>query len=456
LRLRKDILVHHINAYFNYIQDIPGLSFFRTADILRELKDDKVSGVVGAAICALTALIISPDEDGRKFAQQCKDKVDFYIFCNRGVVSRQSILPLALCCAYDWVTGQYARAYRDRSDAADLILLLNLNWDEKSRPFQEREAMRRLVWFFYIFDRWVAGGFDYLVKLRDEDMKLRLPCDEVAFQDNEPIDMERLQDSPRTLKQWPSMHAFFIRLMQIRHRILDKTKALTNLAAHPNRSRVKASEIMKDIESLRTRLFNLNVALPEMLRDTDKNIDKHYTKPVWTPFVMFHTWLYCLYTDLHRFALPDIREKAATEVLAGLGADFLRTCQAQAVAYSISLARLWQTLRRKVVNRAAGVQSMIVADWMAPACLIQAIKILLVARKYQLWVGVADASPAPRGNSAKPVDGAEIQELLECTLDCLHDFLEIKSDIRILVCYWVEHMSDFEFSSSDRRNSTRG
>jgi hypothetical protein len=221
LQLRKDILVRHINAYFNYVQDIPGMGLFRTSKFLRQLARDEVSGVDAAAICAVTALIMSPDENGRNFARLCKNRVDADIFAYRGTIARHHVLPLALCCAYDWITGQYARSYRDRSDGADLIKLLNLNWDDKkAKDFQEQEAVRRVVWFFYIFDRWVSGGFDYLLKLRDEEMDLRLPCNEIAFQEGQPVDMERLSDAPRDLK-YPSMHAFFIRLMRIRHRILE-------------------------------------------------------------------------------------------------------------------------------------------------------------------------------------------------------------------------------------------
>jgi hypothetical protein len=190
---------------------------------------------------------------------------------------------------------------------------------------------------------------------------------------------------------------------------------------------------MTIVNQLRKRLVDLNAALPDKLKDTDQNIHRHFNTPVWTPFVMFHTWYYCLHSDLHRFALPDMRESATAETLRLLREDFLSKCRAQAVAYSISQARFWQTLRRKVAHRGAGIENMIVLDVMALPCLIQVIKILLVARKHGFWVNVEKNSPAPLRNDSKPIDGPEIQELLECTLQCLQDFLLIKPDITALV-----------------------
>jgi hypothetical protein len=216
----------------------------------------------------------------------------------------------------------------------------------------------------------------------------------------------------------------------------SKTKALTDLAHHPNRSKVRPSEIMHNTEQLRKQLVNLNAALPDSLKDTDKNIERHWKKPAWTSFVMFHTWLYCLFTDLHRFALPDLREKASVVVMNGLTEQFIFSCQRQAVGYSISMARLWQTLRHRRdsrSNQTAGVDRMIVTDWMAPVCLIQIIRILLVTRKHGLWRGVAEVTTAPLRNSNKHIDGAEVQELLECTLECLEDFLAMKPDLEPMV-----------------------
>jgi hypothetical protein len=212
---------------------------------------------------------------------------------------------------------------------------------------------------------------------------------------------------------------------------------------------------MRELEVLRGRLVDLNAALPDSLKDSERNLERHWGKPTQTAYIMYHTWQLTLNIDLNRFALPELREQAAPAVLAALSGDFLRSCGMQAIAYSISMARLWQALRRKVANRPPGIESLVVADWMAPACLIQAIKVLLVARKYCLWAGVAEASPAPLRDKDRPIDGAEVQELLECTLDCLRDFLLIKPDLTSWVCVFCSLGSLSGSLSSPSRATSR-
>lgn len=195
---------------------------------------------------------------------------------------------------------------------------------------------------------------------------------------------------------------------------------MIGLKPHPNRPPFKVSQIMQDVLHLRKKLVDLNAALPETFKDSDANIRRHLGTPEWTPFVMFHTWLYTLYTDLHRFSLPGIRERAAQELVTMFTTDFIQTSRKQAVGYAVSLARFWQTLRLHVANRGPGVESMVTADFMAMTCLAQNTKLLIVARQYRLYHGLQQSTAPLR--SDKDLDDTEIAVLMESNMAALGEF----------------------------------
>jgi hypothetical protein len=44
-----------------------------------------------------------------------------------------------------------------------------------------RESRRRLMWACYVLDAWTGGGVDQLTLLRENDIKIQLPCNERNF-----------------------------------------------------------------------------------------------------------------------------------------------------------------------------------------------------------------------------------------------------------------------------------
>ena len=84
------------------------------------------------------------------------------------------------------------------ANAIRLMLGLQLNWEVpgSKRPFKEQECARRLVWQLFNFDRIFAEGFEAYICCREENMKIRLPCAEEAFNANREVVVEYLNDKP--------------------------------------------------------------------------------------------------------------------------------------------------------------------------------------------------------------------------------------------------------------------
>lgn len=44
-----------------------------------------------------------------------------------------------------------------------------------------RESRRRLMWACYVLDAWTSSGVEHLMLLRENDIKIQLPCNERNF-----------------------------------------------------------------------------------------------------------------------------------------------------------------------------------------------------------------------------------------------------------------------------------
>jgi Fungal specific transcription factor domain len=168
---------------------------------------------------------VSPnDTASRDFAAKCAETVEFHLFRTVGTLSESNVLLFVLSFTYNFFIGQYGKCWQNQALASRLVTGLQLNWEthpEDPRHFLRREVNRRLVWQIFTNDRHLAGGFEEYILLHEEHMKLRLPCNDEAFRENKSVIMERLADtlSTQTLGA-PSISAYYVRLMNIRHHIL--------------------------------------------------------------------------------------------------------------------------------------------------------------------------------------------------------------------------------------------
>lgn len=188
-------------------------------------QDGTFRPVTAAALCSVAAFFVAPaDSSTREFAAKCAEIVEFHLFRTLGSLVESNVILFALSFVYNVFIGQYGKSWQNLALVARLATGLQLNWEaypDDPHHFVQREINRRLVWQIFINDRHLAGGFEEYILLREEHMKIRLPCSDQAFREKNPVVMERISDVPLMKNAGsPSIPAYAVRLLNIRHHIL--------------------------------------------------------------------------------------------------------------------------------------------------------------------------------------------------------------------------------------------
>lgn len=173
-------------------------------------------------MCAVASFFVNPGEAGREFGMKCSDQVDFHIFRNIYRFGEETLILYALNNYFNFLNGSLAKVWQCFGIAIRLMVGLQVNWDilPRNRSFAQQECLRRICWQFFNMDRLLAGGYEEYIACREENMKIRLPCNEAAFRENRAVVVERLHEKPSKNKGTMGIHGYQIRLIDIRHRIL--------------------------------------------------------------------------------------------------------------------------------------------------------------------------------------------------------------------------------------------
>ncbi|KAG8165686.1 hypothetical protein KVR01_004238 [Diaporthe batatas] len=341
-----------------------------------EIDKRELHPIVAAAVCAMTSRIIAPGHEHVPFAEQCADRVDFYLFSNINSLLRKpahkNLVVLVCAICHFWHENQTGKVWMYMSLAARLITALQLNRDGAGGSLVEQEMNRRLVWACYILDRLLADGSDEHLVLRDDNMHLGLPVsDEVLYQ--------AVRD--------------------------EASKAVMSL-----------------VNRLQSQLVVFRTTLPEEFLLTDANINRFLNSPWGPSFIMLHTLSHVLHIDLYRFTVPGIREAASPDLLEELPNDFVYKSQRQAVGYAVSLARFLRVLQLIVARRPPGTstEELLTVDEMFAIYVVQPTKILLAARRHRLFNDL-ESSTAPLARP-EAVDDAALAALVQSNMQLISRF----------------------------------
>lgn len=98
--------------------------------------------------------------------------------------------------------------------------LLQLNHENKSLPFLERESRRRLMWALWVMDTWTSDGRKELILCPANSMRIMLPCDERSFALNIEVQTEHIVPLGRCNEgSTPGLIGYLLRAMNTRHEI---------------------------------------------------------------------------------------------------------------------------------------------------------------------------------------------------------------------------------------------
>ncbi|KAG6045968.1 hypothetical protein E4U39_001782 [Claviceps sp. Clav50 group G5] len=219
--VRRDLLLRHVDAYMDNMYWLPSQGFLHPKSTYTDIENGLLDPVVAAAVCGITSVFVSPNDSGGEFGVKCSAYVEMHLFHNLGHSSDQNLVLLALSITINLIRGEFAKLWQWFDVASRLVLELRLNWDvfPPDRSFAQQESLRRIVWHLFYLDRMLAGGSDEHIACRAEDMKIALPCTEPAYREDRVVRAERLYDKPGAHPSTLNLHAYQLRLIDLRHRI---------------------------------------------------------------------------------------------------------------------------------------------------------------------------------------------------------------------------------------------
>ncbi|KPM37767.1 hypothetical protein AK830_g8779 [Neonectria ditissima] len=413
---RKDVILKHMDAYFEYIYYMPCMGFFRRNKVYQEIQDGSFDPATAAAMCAITSLFVNPCEAGRVFSVKCSDQVELYVFRSIFRFAEEVLILYALNCYHNFLHGHLAKVWQCFGIATRLMIGLQVNWDvrPRNRSFAHQETMRRIVWQFFYLDRLLAGGYDEYIGCRDEIMKIRLPCSEDAFLENRPVVVERLHEKSGRNKGNMGVHGYQLRLIDIRHRILVSARKMGGRGANHSR-RMEPSKVMATINGFQNELSQINASLPENLKFNDQNIVRAMKSEDTTGYVFIHTSLASVHIDLYSLCLPGLREQLSPDLLNKLPREFIIKSQKQAVTHALCLGRFCDTLQRQLDQQPYTGKLKLVGCASMVKVTTQCLRVLLTALQHNLYQDLAGHTTASFWSN-EPADEPHIRSLIDSLL----------------------------------------
>ncbi|KAM3505502.1 hypothetical protein MY10362_002907 [Beauveria mimosiformis] len=119
-------------------------------------------------------------------------RAEYLLLANFGKISVQRLMTAILIHEFHFRHGEYSQALMMSGLAVRMAHALKINSehsadimcsdsDEAAPSIVSRESRRRLMWACYILDAWAGSGIDQLTLLRENDIKIQLPCNERNF-----------------------------------------------------------------------------------------------------------------------------------------------------------------------------------------------------------------------------------------------------------------------------------
>ncbi|QUC19776.1 uncharacterized protein UV8b_04017 [Ustilaginoidea virens] len=412
--VRRDILLRHVDAYMGYMYWLPCQGYLHPETTYREIQEGALDPTVAAAVCGITSVFVSPSDAGGEFGTKCSAHVEMYLFRNGDKFSDNLLLLFALSITFNLIRGEFAKVWQSFGVASRLMLGLRINWDVGPRDdqsFAQQESLRRVAWHLFHLDRMLAGGYEEYISCRADVMRIALPCAEAAFRENRPVNAERLYDKPGNHPSTINLHAYQLRLIDLRHRIQVTTKRLCAVGP-ATQSQLGASKIMADINGLQNELTRFHMSLPPEILLSDQTVAKYMASTERCGYVFLHTHLAISHIDLYRFSLPGQRDKVPAEVLRRLPPEFIARSQKQAVAHAMCLGRFCDAIQTEVDQMRDTGRLELAGDYSTFQMSTHCVRVLLVALQHELYRDITDVTTAPLWRSVE-VDEAHIRFLVD-------------------------------------------
>ena len=210
---------HYLDIYFDSASRTTP-SFLHKPSILVEWSKGDLDINLLKCIVAFGMFMNDSRPEGRITARTLMQEVQDDTLRKIGRQTLAHLKILVMLLRFRFQAGQFPDAWSLLALAARSAFTMRLNYEHSNPDPLVQESNRRLVWAIYQLDRLYSGGMEDLAVFPVEKMHVRLPCDERSFEMGIGSKAGFLHETGMEPSANVDAHAFKLRLLAIRDRIL--------------------------------------------------------------------------------------------------------------------------------------------------------------------------------------------------------------------------------------------
>ncbi|KAM4062175.1 fungal specific transcription factor [Hirsutella rhossiliensis] len=279
----------------------------------------------------------------RTAGNQWAKRAEYLMLANFGKISVQRLMTAILLHDFHFRLGEYGQALMLSGLAVRMAhaLKINTEWspdvlcaddgDDAAPSVASRESRRRLMWACYVLDAWAGSGVEQLTLLRENDIKIQLPCNERNFGLRIPSITETLAVGhvlqflpPAIVPRRPAANmgimAYYIRVVALWKKIVRYVNHLP-----PNTPPWQPDS---PFAALDADLHHWRRELPDFVEYSAETIYARLDSNQFGALVLIHCTYHHNYLELYKLTMPDLFKLAKPLVFPPEHRDFLQTAQA--------------------------------------------------------------------------------------------------------------------------------
>ncbi|KJZ74777.1 hypothetical protein HIM_05894 [Hirsutella minnesotensis 3608] len=355
-----------VEQYFANVHPLRCFSFVHKPSFMRQLDKGLTSDDESALlhiICAHGArfLVLSSCLHGehepppailRTAGNQWAKKAEFLMLANFGKISVQRLMTAILLHDFHFRLGEYGQALMISGLAVRMAHALKINTeynadvlcaesDATAPSVASRESRRRLMWACYVLDAWAGSGVDQLTLLRENDIKIQLPCNERNFGLRIPSVTETLAVGhvlqflpPAVVPRRPAANmgimAYYIRVVALWKRIVRYVNHL-----HPS---IPPWQPDSPFAALDADLHLWRRELPDFVEYSAETIYARLDSNQFGALVLIHCTYHHNYLELYKLTMPDLFKLAKPFAFPPEHREFLQSAQANCYYHARRIA----------------------------------------------------------------------------------------------------------------------
>lgn len=327
-------------AFFQHVHPIPLYSFFHKASLVQRFEAATLDTSLILSMIGMTCQLIEMGPGLREYGAACLQEAETLVMKDIGTPSVVKVQALILIIRHHAHQRRFRRAFMLFSVAARFAYALRLNHESPNLCFLAQESRRRLMWSLYIIDTTMAGGARELVMCPTSSINIQLPCQERNFEFDLAQETEPLQPKPKTpLAESVGSLGMYVRLLWLRHRILQATKDAVLFGGH------HVDEFPAKVRQMETELEDFETSLPQSFRFSEKNLLLRAYSSRLCPYLLIHVWHRQLYCDLYRVTLAGLAEALPDSEMQRLDQSFVQSCRRKCLSYASELADVFKSFK---------------------------------------------------------------------------------------------------------------